>query len=255
MTQQQQQPQQPPVLGYSMPTGRDFVPSDSHATRARWALWASIATMVFGAGISLWDFVLLRRLDAGEDPDTLFGDIYDLITGADALARIGLFVVAAILVLIWLYRAYANLRALRHEPRFTPGWAVGYWFIPIINIFRPFQIIKDLYVRSENPARTAGLDRIGAPSIVTAWWVCWLATGVANRIARGFIRSYQPGGDLEALYIADGLFILSALLGVLAGWLFIRIIDRIVGAQRVACAELQALQVQPEPAPIAASKD
>ena len=59
--------------------------------------------------------------------------------------------IAAIFFIAWLRRAYANLRALGVESlRFGTGWAVGAWFVPILNLFRPVQIVNDVW-RGSHP--------------------------------------------------------------------------------------------------------
>ncbi len=48
-----------------------------------------------------------------------------------------LFVTAAFF-LVWVYRAHANVHALGfNELKFSPGWAVGWWFIPFFNLVQP----------------------------------------------------------------------------------------------------------------------
>src|SRR5947209_8456564 len=38
---------------------------------------------------------------------------------------------------MWIYRANHNVRALgARELRYTPGWAVGWFFVPILNLWK-----------------------------------------------------------------------------------------------------------------------
>ena len=47
--------------------------------------------------------------------------------------------------LVWFHRAYTNLHSLGMEPlRLRAGWAVGGWFVPILNLVRPKQIMSDI---------------------------------------------------------------------------------------------------------------
>ncbi|QYO65100.1 DUF4328 domain-containing protein [Leptolyngbya sp. 7M] len=44
-----------------------------------------------------------------------------------------------VLFLVWLYRAHKNLFSLKPTHLdFSPGWAVGWWFIPFLNLVRPY---------------------------------------------------------------------------------------------------------------------
>jgi hypothetical protein len=47
-----------------------------------------------------------------------------------------LFVCTAVVFLVWFYRVHANLTALGAGPlKYTSGWAVGCWFVPILCFF------------------------------------------------------------------------------------------------------------------------
>src|SRR5688500_18010935 len=63
-----------------------------------------------------------------------------LFIGIAALLRIPLFIAVVVFFLIWVYRAFNNLSALKPgNLEFSPGWAVGWWFIPFANLIKPFQ--------------------------------------------------------------------------------------------------------------------
>ena len=54
-------------------------------------------------------------------------------------------IITGIIYLMWLHRAYQNLPALGvTKLDATPGWAVGYYFIPILNLFRPYQTMVEI---------------------------------------------------------------------------------------------------------------
>ena len=86
-------------------------------------------------------------------------DVISLITPSNVVAVIvvivGLFVgwvdlVLAIVTgttfLLWIYRSNKNLRALSGESMtFTPGWSVGWYFIPIVCLWKPYQVMKEIW--------------------------------------------------------------------------------------------------------------
>ena len=50
-----------------------------------------------------------------------------------ALLQLVVLIGCAFVVLKWIYRANANVRALgAKDMKFTPGWAVGWYFVPIL---------------------------------------------------------------------------------------------------------------------------
>ena len=51
---------------------------------------------------------------------------------------------------VWQHRAHANLWAFaRSGLRFTPGWAVGWWFVPIASLWKPFEAVRELWKASD----------------------------------------------------------------------------------------------------------
>ncbi len=78
-------------------------------------------------------------------------------------------------------RAYANGPALGlHDPRFGKGWAIGAWFVPILNLFRPKQIANDIWRGSDSalPAHASDSWYNRPTPVLLAWW--WAASSSAG---------------------------------------------------------------------------
>jgi hypothetical protein len=108
--------------------------------------------------------------------DELIGDysLFDWLVDCSIAA----FLVSAIIVLFWLYRAHANMReAAVVGLRFTPGWSVGWYFVPLANLVMPFLAMKELWQGSHgqevNPSASA-------PGILWFWWIAWLASSFSG---------------------------------------------------------------------------
>ncbi len=86
--------------------------------------------------------------------------------------------VAAISLLVWVYRANRNAHALGVEGMsYSPGWSVGWFFVPLANLFMPYRVLRELW-KASTPG--VGADWQGAPVsfILSAWWAIWFASGV-----------------------------------------------------------------------------
>ena len=76
----------------------------------------------------------------------------DPIQGIVGLLQSGLGIVTAITFLKWIYRAYKNIQGFGAEGlRFSPGWAMGYYFIPILSLIRPVQVMSEIWRASDDP--------------------------------------------------------------------------------------------------------
>jgi hypothetical protein len=65
---------------------------------------------------------------------------------------------------MWLYRANQNLRAFRAEALdFTPGQAVGSFFIPLINFVRPYAVLSEVWRASDPNLPPSSPTAFGRP--------------------------------------------------------------------------------------------
>jgi uncharacterized protein DUF4328 len=135
---------------------------------------------------------------------------------------LGTLVGTAIVWLAWLYRAYGNLTLVGSKrSRFGRIRAVGYWFIPFLNLVRPFQVMKDLWLRSESMNDRDGYDDLPAPGFLSAWWGVFLTRGVAALAVASLGPDGRTPGDL--LEVGD-LQVLVSLAGVAAAVLAIAVV-------------------------------
>jgi hypothetical protein len=79
---------------------------------------------------------------------------------------------------MWIYRAILNCRNFSTNLTFTPKWAVGCHFIPIMNLVRPYQVMQAIW----NVSGTPKTWQAEPPSfLVTVWWtLCLLTFGLAE---------------------------------------------------------------------------
>jgi len=166
------------------------------------------------------------------------------------------YIVTAIGFLIWVYRAYKNLRPLGANPDTTPGWAVGYFFIPILNLFRPFQIFQEMWRESDPETVVASgirpmhafIEDSSKSLLVIFWWGLWLLLNIMGWIAFSWNRNAQILNDY---ILASWINMASDLLTMIAAIACIIIIMKITNRQDEKIKRLAALAVPPEnlPAP------
>lgn len=127
---------------------------------------------------------------------------------------------------MWIYRAAANVVAADIPGfDFTPGWAVGWYFVPFANLVQPFRAMRQIWNASH--AEGSDLDR-GDP-ILTLWWTVWLASNITANI------SIQMSFRATTVEMANTSLYLSAISSVFSLVLFVvgmRLVERITEAQR-----------------------
>ncbi len=149
-------------------------------------------------------------------------------------------IAALIVTLRWIYLANGNVRALGADDMIVrPGWAVGWFFVPLMNLGMPYMAIREMWKASANPRDwQAG----PTPPTLPIWWGFWLAAGITGAI--GFRLNLEFAKEPGAAAAAEGFFFASDLLCIPALLLFARII-----------AGIQAMQLRRSPETADSLKD
>ena len=139
-----------------------------------------------------------------------------------------LLLATAIVFLIWLYKATANMRDVSGDvTRFKPGWAVGCWFIPIVNLCRPYQYVRDLWLASVGGEDTDEKSH----SLVKWWWGLWLAATFLGTRALITTPSSPEAVDVESIQKAMALYAMSGLCRAAAAVVMTAVVRKISHAQ------------------------
>jgi Domain of unknown function (DUF4328) len=104
------------------------------------------------------------------------------------------FIATVVVWCVWQHRAQSNARLMTAgTTTFTPGWAVGWWFVPIANLFKPFQTVRELWKASLGGA---GWREIRTWSLLGWWWGVWIAGSVDVWVGGGGAGvGFQMGSD------------------------------------------------------------
>lgn len=134
-----------------------------------------------------------------------------------------------ILLLLWYYRNHRNLAALgASELRFTPGWAVVWWFIPILNLWKPYQVTVEV-MKASDPAvgRTDKETRktMRRPPFVLAWWLFnFVALGV---MILAYIVAALEAEITSGAQDTSWLLVVEVIITVIGAWLTIKLVREI----------------------------
>lgn len=103
----------------------------------------------------------------------------DLRQAAIGLLHFIAYVISAITFIQWFRRAYYNLHMVPYSNvKYSEGWAAGCWFVPIMNLFRPYEIMTEMYGKTQ---RLLSDNR--PTSQVGWWWAFWIIANVLGSIS------------------------------------------------------------------------
>ena len=127
---------------------------------------------------------------------------------------------------LWIYRAAANIVAAGIAGfDFTPGWAVGWYFIPFANLVQPFRAMRQIW----NASHTGGSDLDRGEPILTLWWTVWLASNISATIS---IQMSFRATSAEMVNMSLYLGAISSVLSLVLFVVGMRLVERITKAQR-----------------------
>jgi Domain of unknown function (DUF4328) len=195
------------------------------AVFAMYAIMAVYVAVVFGEILELVGVIDL--IAAPDDPLAL---AYTAVLIASFVVYVG----SIIAVAMWIYRAHANLHAAGLVGlEFSPGWAVGWYFIPIASLFKPFQAMRELW--SESHGVSNGFSE-QAPGNLGLWWGFWIVGNILGNVS----SRLELMGDGSNQQIALILVLVSSVCTFGSAWLLLQIIRAITTAQAdgIAVAEI-----------------
>jgi hypothetical protein len=196
----------------------NFKPLTGLSKFLRTLLKISIAVSVVAIFAGIYDYYSYSELPADFDiNETLLPS--EVVASLIGFIQLVLYIVLAIVFLRWIYRANKNLHILSSwRMRFTPGWAVGWYFIPIANLFKPYQAMKEIWQVSHCD------DDPGHHRLVILWWFVWIISTVLGRfVIKSAIRADDPESyaTMASVYIASDA--MDLLLNIVALMLVSRI--------------------------------
>ena len=164
------------------------------------------AAAIFGLGLDVAQLALADQMK-GESPDVASA----LIVFFVAMAFLGALIAAAVFFGIWVHRAAKNLRGLgRHGMQFTPGWCVGWFYVPFANLVRPFKAVSEIWRASTSDPESDGngWSMMGtSTALLGLWWGTWLVGNIVSNIS-GRVDDPSVSGGIGLL--GSGLLLVAA---------------------------------------------
>ena len=181
----------------------------ARARLATFMIYVFIVFSVVRAAVLVADFfgaITLKALPSQTYVDAFYFVIYGSLTA---------FYGSALVIAFWIYRAHKNLFEAGYDGlEFTPGWSIGWFFVPFANLYMPYKAMREAWHVSLGEG--SGLSG-PSPPLLVLWW-----------------SSYLAGNIVDLLVIVVPSFdVLSRIAMIVAAWALSRIIARITAGQDV----------------------
>jgi hypothetical protein len=185
------------------------------------AILSDLATFGFIFQVEIGDF----QSDAEMESQAAVVDSFSQVA---SVAYLLTFAWSAIVVGRWTYRAMNNIREMGYKTSVAPGWAVGWYFVPIASLWMPFSGMAQIW-RGSVTGAPLGAARL--PSSMRIWWATWLFGNWLSWIAFQSLMTGTETENSELVQAALGFGILGSGLLIAAALLLLNLMKRITRAQ------------------------
>ena len=179
------------------------------------------------ATVAAWIFFVIQLSSA----PLVIAIALGMVTPTSAISLFDTFmflslVLSIIFVGMWIHRAHANLFAAGlSELEYSPGWSVGWFFVPFLNLFKPYDAMRELWHATLRDT----VDRFDAPgpTELKTWWGLWLAGNIASNVS----QRLQASADADVLLVGTVIAAAGSLALAGAAYCLIRIMREITNGQ------------------------
>ncbi len=193
---------------------------------ARWFLYAQVIIALIAMISSIREYQLLEDFKNGIytslELAIAAGEANDARQSIVGIIQGIIYIISGILILTWIYRANYNARHLgARDMAFTPGWSIGWYFIPIAHLWKPYQAMKEIWKTSSNPQSWSSQS---VSSLLPWWWFLWIVDGMFASIS---FRLVLQAEEINELMVANVVTQLSVVIGIPLSLIVIAIINRV----------------------------
>jgi hypothetical protein len=192
----------------------------------KWALYAQVGISIVAIISGMMEYELLSNFKSGnfvsESSAIAAAESNDSRQDAVGIIQFLVFIISGIIILKWIYRANLNARKMGAENMlFTPGWSIGWYFVPIANLWKPYQAMKEIWMATKNPQNW---KTVSVSSLLPWWWFIWI---VSNLIANASFKLAMKAEELNQLIMANIVTLASDVAGIVLSLIFLSIVKQI----------------------------
>jgi len=214
-------------------TTTTFKDSTNITKWTKWFLYLNIIIAVVSIAATSFEYKFLFDIKTGAYvsselilSDSAFSAFNDTLQSLITIVQILVFVVSGILILRWIYISSQNAHTLsKSTMKFTPGWSIGWYFIPVFNLWKPYQVMKEIWRVSETHT---DLEKQQVPSILKWWWFFWIFDGFISKVS--FQVEIRSNG-INELMKSDLINIVSDSIFIILSFFLLAVVDKIYKMQ------------------------
>lgn len=203
--------------------GLELRPNEQRAKILLSLIWIVLILEIISLISSGLQYSLLQTLSNGGVITNEAVTANDLREQSIGILYLIAYISSGIVFIMWFRRAYFNLHQKVKSLSYTEGWAAGSWFVPIVNLYRPYEIMKELYEETKkciiDEDKSLYIDL--TTNLLGIWWTLWIINGILGNIV---FRLSRQADTIPELLTVTIISLISGFIGVGLGIVTIRVI-------------------------------
>jgi hypothetical protein len=180
-------------------------PNGQRAKNAITLIWIVFALQIISLISGYFQYDLLQTAANGGEISTESATANDTRQQMIGIIYLIAYVISAITFIQWFRRAYFNLHLRVNYLSQTEGWAAGSWFVPIVSLYRPYQIMKELYQETKELLIKKGfsINYNFASGSLGWWWTLWIINNIIGQFVFRYSMKAESIDELTTSTIAS----------------------------------------------------
>lgn len=195
-------------------------PNEQRAKAAIVLLWIVLAMNALSLAFSWSKYTMLRSITEIDMETTILDPVQRTREQVLILVHAVVLLISAVTFIRWFRRAYVNLNQLAGPLAHRDIWAAVAWFVPIIGLFKPYQMMRELHEEANRFLAKKGMEsRVLSERLVGIWWAFWIINSFL-----GFGLGADSVGSIGEMMRSTLLTMTSNVIGIFLALMAIKLV-------------------------------
>lgn len=111
-------------------------------------------------------------------------------------------IASGVTFIVWLYVSRRNAERVSYavEHRHSRGWVIGSWFVPIVNLWYPLQVVQDVWRAFDPAQRDRPLQARDNKGFILVWWLVFTLMSIFNQVVGRLVLNEDTPMDTVATW-------------------------------------------------------
>jgi hypothetical protein len=172
-------------------------PNEKRAKTAILMIWIVLALEIISFFSNYLQYDLLTTVSSGSSISNSEINANDIRERSIGILYFGVYLTSCIIFIRWFRRAYFNLQLKTDYLSSSDNWVALSWFIPFICLYKPYQIMKEMYTKTnEILFEETNQTKAITTSYLGWWWGLWI---ISNIIGQVVFRTTLNNDSIDSL--------------------------------------------------------